>query len=87
MAIGDQLAQNLVEKRSWDKIDLKRTAEFTGIGFFFVVSIMIFWKLNFFSEIISNLKNKLVHIFQVRVKVVNKICLHLIVIKSSLNYI
>lgn len=38
MALGDQLAQNLVEKRTFDELDFKRTAGFAGIGFFLAVS-------------------------------------------------
>ncbi|XP_043479408.1 protein Mpv17-like [Leptopilina heterotoma] len=34
MALGDQIAQNLVEKRRFDELDFKRTAGFAGIGFF-----------------------------------------------------
>ncbi|XP_051159266.1 protein Mpv17 [Leptopilina boulardi] len=34
MALGDQIAQNLVEKRTFDSLDFKRTAGFAGIGFF-----------------------------------------------------
>ncbi|XP_057331291.1 protein Mpv17-like [Microplitis mediator] len=34
MAAGDQLAQNLVEKRNFNELDFVRTAKFYAIGFF-----------------------------------------------------
>ncbi|KAG7205823.1 hypothetical protein KM043_007764 [Ampulex compressa] len=34
MAIGDQIAQNVVERRRFENLDFKRTAQFASIGFF-----------------------------------------------------
>ncbi|XP_044578301.1 protein Mpv17 [Cotesia glomerata] len=34
MAVGDQMAQNLVENRSFNDLDFMRTAKFYAIGFF-----------------------------------------------------
>lgn len=33
MALGDQIAQNFVEKRKFQDLDLLRTSQFFGIGF------------------------------------------------------
>lgn len=38
MATGDQLAQNLVEKRNFNELDFVRTAKFYAVGFFIGVS-------------------------------------------------
>ncbi|XP_024943935.1 protein Mpv17 isoform X2 [Cephus cinctus] len=34
MGLGDQLAQNVVERRKFENLDFIRTAQFFGIGFF-----------------------------------------------------
>lgn len=41
MAVGDQLAQNLVEKRQLKDLDFLRTAQFYAIGFCFGVNNLI----------------------------------------------
>ena len=43
MAFGDQIAQNLVEKRSFNKLDFIRTAKFAGIGFFIAVKKIVIY--------------------------------------------
>lgn len=39
MALGDQIAQNLVERKKLKDLDFVRTAQFGCIGFFIAVSI------------------------------------------------
>lgn len=39
MALGDQIAQNLIEQRQIKNLDFIRTAQFASIGFFIAVSI------------------------------------------------
>lgn len=41
MALGDQVAQNFVEKRNFKDLDFVRTSQFFGIGFCVGVSKII----------------------------------------------
>ncbi|XP_033207649.1 protein Mpv17 isoform X2 [Belonocnema kinseyi] len=43
MAVGDQIAQHLVEKRSFKNLDFGRTAQFAGIGFLLVGPSVRIW--------------------------------------------
>ena len=38
--IGDVIAQELIEKKGWDKYDVRRTAKFSVIGLLFIVSVL-----------------------------------------------
>lgn len=49
MGAGDCIAQTAVEKADWPRYDLKRTAQFAGLGLCFVVSLFRL-KIAFFSS-------------------------------------
>ena len=36
--IGDVIAQELIERKGWEKYDIRRTAKFSMIGLLFIVS-------------------------------------------------
>lgn len=38
MALGDQIAQNFIERKKFKELDFLRTAQFGSIGFFITVS-------------------------------------------------
>ena len=37
--IGDVIAQELIERKGWEKYDIRRTAKFSMIGLLFIVSV------------------------------------------------
>ena len=38
--IGDVIAQQLIEKKGWQKYDARRTVKFSMIGLLFIVSVL-----------------------------------------------
>lgn len=49
MGLGDQLAQNLIERRKFKDLDFARTSHFASIGFFIAVSRAKFYLKKFYN--------------------------------------